>query len=147
MTDTFYDEAEATHKGRFLKVPSELGAGFKGVLLGPPVKRPQMFEGNPVLTRKTKEPRYEFLITFQTDLRDPEIDEDDGVRKFALKEGDFSAFVDAWKLAGKPNPIEGSTVACRVTKVRETATSWDEREFKIIPGEPPKKPDTSWDDL
>jgi hypothetical protein len=145
MSD-FYDEAERAGRGRFIKVPSELGAGFKGVLLGSPEKRPKMFEGAPVLTRKTGQPRYEHIITFQTDERLD--DEDDGVRKYGMNEGDFSAFVDAWRDAGKPTPIDGSTVKCRVVKLRDTPTSWDTREFKIVPGQPKPAMATagSWDD-
>ena len=144
MSD-FYDEAERSTRGRFIKLPVELGAGFKGVLIGPPEKRPKFFEGAPVLTKKTKVQRYEHIIAFQTDERLD--DEDDGIRKYGLNEGDFTAFVEAWKEAGKPTPIDGSTVKCRIIKVRETATGWDDKEFKIVPGKPqPVLTPGAWDE-
>jgi hypothetical protein len=61
-------------------------------------ERPKTFEGEPVLSRKTGKPRFEWVFTLQTGESDGP--DDDGVRKVALDEWGRGEFKDAVKKSG-----------------------------------------------
>lgn len=69
--------------GKFVKL-RDTGDAVVGELLGID-ERIKMWEGAPVLSRKSGEPRKEWVITLRTDLS--EGPDDDGVRKVAANEG------------------------------------------------------------
>jgi len=84
--------------------------------------RDKTFEGAVVLSRKTGKPRQERVFTLITELRDPDIDDDKGLRKFSANEGAYFAVLDALKTAKATAEI-GDTLAIKVTKDPETSTS------------------------
>lgn len=69
--------------GRFVKL-REAGDAIVGDLLAID-ERTKTWEGQPVLSRTSGEPRKEWVITLRTELSDS--DDDDGVRKIAANEG------------------------------------------------------------
>lgn len=69
--------------GKFVKL-RDSGDAVIGELLGID-ERQKMWEGAPVLSRKTGEPRKEWVITLRTELS--EGPDDDGIRKIAANEG------------------------------------------------------------
>ena len=84
--------------------------------------REKTFEGSVVLSRKTGKPRQERVFTLITDQRDPEVDDDKGIRKFSANEGAYFAILDALKEA-KATAEVGDTLAIKVVKDPETTTS------------------------
>ena len=140
MTD-FYADAERS-AGKFAKLTTK-GATLKGTLLTEPEKRAQTFEGAPVLTRETREQRYEHLLRLQTALADDA--DDDGIRVYALKEQAFREFVAAWRKAGSPRPIVGATVEILCAQERSKPTEPDVLKFRITPAAPlPAAVDDDW---
>ena len=129
MTD-FYQQAEQDggRRGKYVKLTRETPQ-ISGILAGPPIKRPKMFEGLPVVS-KAGNPRDEHVITLHTGTH--EHDDDDGLRRFTLNEGDFSAFIAAWTEAGKPKPVDGWKIIVKTTKWRTRPTGWDDHSVEFL---------------
>lgn len=125
----FYEDAERPRAGGWVKLTKK-GEKLEGSIMSIE-KRPKMFEGKPVLSKKGN-PRDEYILTLSTDLRDSANDDDAGVRNYTMNEGDYSAFVEAWRKADKPNPVEGWRVGIWCSKERERSTEWDEHGFKFL---------------
>ena len=100
--------------------------------------REKTFEGNVVLSRKTGKPRLERVFTLITDLRDPDIDDDNGIRKFGANEGAYFAILDAVKDA-KATAEVGDTLEIKVTA--DPATSTSQAEYKARWTKGPGVPD------
>lgn len=128
-TYDFYEDATRPRGGRYVQL-RKLGESLKGTVVGLE-KRDKTFEGKPVLSKSGNQ-RYEYVITLATDIRDADIEDDDGVRRYSMNEGDYSAFIDAWKEAGSPKPIDGWTVGIKCTAERKKATEWDTHVVKFI---------------
>lgn len=90
------NDAAARSGGQWVKL-AQRGDVLQGAILDFE-NRPKTFEGQPVLSRKSGEQRYEFVFTLQTE--DTEGPEDDGVRKVALNEAAQRAVLKAIKDAG-----------------------------------------------
>lgn len=86
--------------GKFISLNTK-GDKFSGAYLGYE-ERGMMFDGTPVLSKKTGKQRTERLFTFQTDLRDD--DTDNGVRLYSAKEGAWKAIAAAIKAVKAANP-------------------------------------------
>lgn len=76
----------------FLKI----GASITGVICEPPVVQQQrdMATGNPK-TWEDGNPMWQLVVTLQTDLRDPQIEDDDGRRRVYMKNNMKKAVSDA----------------------------------------------------
>ena len=84
--------------------------------------REKTYKGSVVLSLNTGKPRHERVFTLITDQRDPEVDDDKGIRKFSANEGAYFAIIDALKEAKATAEI-GDTLAIKVIKDPETTTS------------------------
>lgn len=95
------DQAAATLGGNWAKLRTTADPAVEGRVLAFE-KRPMTFEGEPVLNRKTKEPRIEWVFTLQV-AGEPE------PVKLSLKESAQRAVADALRAAGA-KPEVGDTL-------------------------------------
>jgi hypothetical protein len=86
-TDKYVDDDEFMGGGGARSVKFErIGDSVTGLVLGPPRKRVQTdFNTGEVKTYKDGSPRYMYVVELQTELRDPEDAQDDGMRALFLK--------------------------------------------------------------
>lgn len=77
--------------------------------------RPMMYQGEPVLTRKTQQPRYEYVLTLQTGESDGAAD--DGIRKVGLDERGQDELKRAIREAGV-NAEEGGLIVLGIVADR-----------------------------
>lgn len=82
--------------GRWLKLRTTDDPAVDGVLLDFE-QRQKTFEGEVVRSRKSGDPRIEWVFTFQTNARDD--DDDDGIRKWSANESAQRAVAAAIKEA------------------------------------------------
>lgn len=106
------NKAAATSGGRFIKVNRKEHGVLKGIVLDIE-RRDRTYEGQVVLNRKTGKPRDSYVITLLTELRDPEIDDDDGVRMFDANESAWRAISTAVREA-KATAEVGDTLTLKV---------------------------------
>jgi len=111
----------ASSGGAWVKLNRKAHGTLKGIVVDVET-REKTFEGAVVLSRKTGKPRQERVFTLITDQRDPEVDDDKGIRKFSANEGAYFAILDALKEAKATAEI-GDTLAIKVIKDPETTTS------------------------
>lgn len=104
---------DAAGAGRFVKLNRVEHGTLKGIVVDVET-RDRTYEGKVVLSQKTGKPRKSRVFTLITDLRDPEIDDDKGVRRFDANEGAYFAVLDAIK-AAKVTAEVGDTVEIEVT--------------------------------
>ncbi len=131
MLDQLNEDAQRSG-GQWVKLHAT-GDTISGVLLDAE-KRGKTFEGAPVLSRKSGEQRIEYVLTIQTDERDPNIDDDDGVRKVSANESMQRAVFDAIKKSGgKATP--GCRIAIQVAEAAASTTEQARYTAAIKPGE------------
>lgn len=80
------NEDIARSGGSFFKLTHKEHGTIEGTLLGAE-KRVKTFEGKEVLSRSTGKPRHEWVLTLQTEMRDADQADDDGVRRVSCNEG------------------------------------------------------------
>lgn len=120
--------------GRWLKLFEKAHGVLEYVVLDAEVKDRTDTDGNVVLSKKTGKVRKVWVITFQTDLRDPEDPEDDGKRKFSANESCQFAITDAVKESGKPFAT-GGTLKLGVLK-DASGTAQAEYQARWTPADP-----------
>lgn len=122
--------------GTFVKVNRMEHGTLTGIVVDME-EREKTYEGQVVLSRKTGKPRTSRVFTLITELRDPDIDDDRGVRKFDANEGAYFAILDAIK-AAKVSAEVGDTLAIKVTADPPVATQQAEyrAQWKKGPGVP-----------
>lgn len=76
-----------------------VGERVKGRILDATVTQQTNTKFEPLFFPDGK-PRSQVVVTFQTQLRDPEIEDDDGIRRFFAKGG--AVQTDEWANAGQP---------------------------------------------
>jgi len=111
------------------------GKGFKfenvtdtvsGVVTNVEIAQQTSMEDNTPLTWADGSPRMQLIVSLQTDLRDPESENDDGVRRIFAKGGNFEvatgsgksmkeAIADAVRRAGAKSIDEGGTLTVAYT--------------------------------
>ena len=142
--------------------PDNVGDEISGTILTVERRQQTSFEGNTPLTWDDGSPRMLTYIELQTDLRDPEIDNDEGVRSLYAKGGNFEpadgkgtsmekAIVDAVKKAGEKSIDEGATLTVRYSgNAKATTRGYRQPRLYIAKYEPPKTSvaidDDLWDD-
>lgn len=99
--------------GRFVKLNRREHGTLTGIVVDVET-RDRTYEGEVVLSRKTGKPRKSRVFTLVTEMRDPDIDDDKGLRKFDANEGAYFAILDALKEA-KATAEVGDTLAIKVT--------------------------------
>lgn len=112
---------DASGGGRWVKLNRVEHGTLKGIVVDVET-REKTYKGQVVLSHKTGKPRLSRVFTLITDLRDPDIDDDQGVRRFDANEGAYFAIIDAIKEAKATAEI-GDTLAIKVVKDPETTTS------------------------
>lgn len=120
------NEAIAQGGGAYVKINRKEHGVLEGTILNAEV-RGKTFEGQPVLSRKSGKQRQEWLLTLQTEHRDPEKEDDDGVRKFAANEGAQFAIRDAVKAADSKLEIGGSL---KIAVTKDPASSQEQATYK-----------------
>ena len=131
------NEDVARSGGGWVKLNRVEHGTLKGIVVDVET-REKTFEGAPVLSRKTGKPRMERVFTLITDLRDPEVDDDKGIRKLGANEGAYFAILDAPK-ESKATAEIGDTVEIKVTADPPTSTS--QAEYKARWSKGPGVPD------
>ena len=96
-----------------------IGTTVTGEIIAPPEVQQQteIGTGKP-LTFDDGKPRMQLVITIQTDLRDPEIDDDDGKRRVFVtgtKASEGGGMLGAFKRAGITDPQVGGTLTVTYT--------------------------------
>ena len=104
----------ASSGGTWVKLNRKAHGTLKGIVVDVET-RDRTYEGEVVLSRKTGKPRKSRVFTLITELRDADIDDDRGVRKFDANEGAYFAILDALKEAKATAEI-GDTLAIKVTE-------------------------------
>lgn len=88
-------------------------------------ERDKTFEGAVVLSRKTQQPRREWVFVLKTERH--ETDEDDGVRKFAANESAQRAIAKAVKESGRKLEVNGRL---KVVVTTDPENDRDQAEYK-----------------
>lgn len=93
-----------------------VGYVITGMVLGPPVKRVQTdFNTGEVKTYKDGTPRYQYVVEIQTELRDPNNPQDDGVRALFLKWHSLNAVRQAITAVGAKGLRRGGVLTLQFT--------------------------------
>lgn len=120
FADSINEQAERTG-GKFVTLSAD-GDKIIGELLGIE-ERPKTWEGKPVLGQKSGKQRIEWIIELQTDLRDPDNAEDNGIRLVAGNEGVQIAIKKHLKETGQRFPANwGGKLAILVVKGKPAPT-------------------------
>lgn len=100
------------------------GVVFKGVLLEDPVEKQQTTPSGELkwFDAEQKQPRMQLVFKFQTDERDPEDPEDNGIRSLWTKIEQIRAIREALKEAGVKRPQVGGTLELAWTSSRKSET-------------------------
>lgn len=112
---------DASGGGRWVKLNRVEHGTLKGIVVDVET-REKMYKGQVVLSHKTGKPRLSRVFTLITDLRDPDIDDDQGVRRFDANEGAYFAILDAIREA-KATAEVGDTLEVKVTADPPTTAS------------------------
>jgi hypothetical protein len=95
---------------------NSLGDTVTGLVLGPPVKRVQTdFTTGEVKAYKDGNPRYQYVVEIQTELRDPNNPQDDGVRSLFLKWHSLNAVRQAITAVGAKGLRRGGVLTLQFT--------------------------------
>lgn len=129
MTDTSnpldaLNEAVRTMGGRWVKLRHTTDPPISGEILDFQ-QRPMSWEGKPVLSQRTGQPRMEWVFILRTQLH--EDDEDDGVRRLPANESMQRAIAQAIKDAGGNAEIGGRL---QVAVVADAPSATDQADYK-----------------
>lgn len=138
--------------GNWVKL-NEKGQTLRGAVLDS-VVRPRLFDGVQVVSRAGNK-RTVTTITLQTDLRDDDITDDDGIRKWDADEGGRMAIAAAKEELGRPIQL-GDILEVKVTKSSVQGKHGADFKARLIAGPPPEvdvdtgaaggDDDDGWDD-
>lgn len=144
-TDTMDDlnNAIATMGGNWVKLNKIEHGTVDGEIVAFE-RRDKTFEGAIVMKKGTQTPRIEWVFTLKVADLDPDIADDDGLRKLSLNESGQRAIAAAVKIAGKPAEI-GGRVKIKVTADGKTST--DQAEYKAVYEPPTAKVAIDTDDF
>lgn len=98
-----------------------IGTTVKGAVVSSEVTQQTDFQTGKPLTWDDGSPRQQVVITLQTDLRDPEVTDDTGLRKLYVKGQMTAALRDALRAAGARLEV-GGTLAVQYTEDEPSAT-------------------------
>lgn len=88
----------------------DIGTTIEGRILDTEVTQQTDLDGNPKVWENNGKPMMQAVVTLQTDLRDPEIGDDDGIRRLFVKGQMQTAVRDAVKAAGARELKHGGTL-------------------------------------
>ncbi len=112
------NEAAARTGGQWVKLDEE-GASVTGYIISSEMTPRTDPEGNVVLARKSGNPRQVLRMRLATDLRDPDVENDDGVRIFDANESAQREIIRAYKASGLEDDT-GAKFKIECTKVTGT---------------------------
>ena len=93
-----------------------IGSSVSGVIVDEPEVRQQTdFDDGSLLFWDDGNPRMQLVIRLQTDLRDPEVENDDGVRALYVKGQNVKTLREAIKSAGRDGVEPGGWLAAQYT--------------------------------
>lgn len=120
--------------GAWVKFTRKEHGVIKGTIIAAEF-RPKTFEGAPVLNRKTGAQREELVVTFEVDDPDPDVVDDDRIRKVSLNESATRALSIGKRTAGL-RTIIGARFGAQVTKDPASTTEQAEYRFDMKPPAP-----------
>lgn len=92
----------------------ELGTTRKGVITNVESVQQRDYDNDELLFWDDGQPRMQVVVTMATDDRDPDVEDDDGIRKLYIKGQMTKAVRDACRKAGSPGGLElGGTLAVK----------------------------------
>jgi hypothetical protein len=91
----------------------EIGTVVEGTILKMEKLQQRDMESGALKTWDDGNPMWQFVFTLQTELRDPELEFDDGIRKVYAKAQMEKAIRDAIRKSGHKGDIEGGTLAVK----------------------------------
>jgi len=109
-----------------------LGTSYEGTITDVQLRQARKYESTELDFWDDGTPKMQIVITLQTALRDPERDEDDGIRSLSINlwSGQKKAIVSACKAAGISEPEKGQ--GFRVTHVSGVGNAKSPRVYEYV---------------
>lgn len=143
----FESDAARPRGGRFHNLAKH--GPITGIVIAQPERRLQTYEGEIIKSRKSGEPRYEYLLRLATDLNEPRDGyDDDGQRIVVLKERNYDRLVETYQRTPEARPLVGCKVTITIDKPRAKPTESDDYGFVLerglAVGRPSAEPDEAF---
>ena len=110
--------------GKWVNLRRKTDGALEGIILDVQ-QREKTFEGQVIVSRKTGQPRIEWVFTLQTDTHD---DNDNGIRKFGAVESAQRAIAEAVKETPLKKLEEGGKL--KIAVVQDPATDRDQAGYR-----------------
>ena len=135
IDEEFFNNAERPRGGRWIKLQKK-GDRVDGTLISIEAKPRTDPDGNPVLSRKTQQPRKIYRVAIQTTLK--EDDDDTGIRYWDANEAGKTALEDAYHAAGTRNLVGGRVA---VAVAADPPDSFSQATYRVKFEPPAAKPE------